>query len=157
MLLFMFIYLPCNHCSNWTWVVEEILALWYQAAFYALQRVQYFEIMQTRLLHQNYSIIGSIPIIDPELTSQKSGGFGSTTRRLIALGINWKGYLLVERVCHPFVGYISIYIFPCTTARSYHASENGDLQSSRGNIKFKSIVGGGAIQPFCFFDPLIHK
>ena len=21
--------LPCNHCSNWTWVVEEILAFWY--------------------------------------------------------------------------------------------------------------------------------
>ena len=21
--------LPCNHCSNWTWVVEEMLAFWY--------------------------------------------------------------------------------------------------------------------------------
>ena len=31
--------LPCNHWSNWTWVVEEILAFWYQAAFYALQGV----------------------------------------------------------------------------------------------------------------------
>ena len=50
---------PCNHCSNWTWVVEEILGLWDQAAFYALQGVQLFETMQTRLLHQNYSIITS--------------------------------------------------------------------------------------------------
>ena len=21
--------LPCNYCSNWKWVVEEILAFWY--------------------------------------------------------------------------------------------------------------------------------
>jgi len=39
------------HCSNWTWVVEEILAFWYKAAFYALQGIQLFETMQTRLLH----------------------------------------------------------------------------------------------------------
>ena len=43
--------LPCNHCSNWTWVVEEILAFWYKAVFYALQGIQLFETMQTRLLH----------------------------------------------------------------------------------------------------------
>ena len=40
-----------------TCVVEEILAFWYQAAFYALQGVQLFETMQTRLLRQNYSIM----------------------------------------------------------------------------------------------------
>ena len=33
--------------------------LWYQAAFYALQGVQLFEPMQTRLLRWNYSIITS--------------------------------------------------------------------------------------------------
>ena len=38
------------HCSNWTWVVEEILAFWYKAAFYALLGIQLFETMQTRLL-----------------------------------------------------------------------------------------------------------
>ena len=43
--------LPCNHCSNQTWVVEEILAFGNKAAFYALQGVQLFETMQTRLLH----------------------------------------------------------------------------------------------------------
>ena len=45
--------LPCNHC---TWVVGRNFGLWYQAVFYALQGVQLFETMQTRLLRQNYSI-----------------------------------------------------------------------------------------------------
>ena len=51
--------LPCNNFSNWTWVVEEILAFQFQAAFYALQGIQLFETIQIRLLHQNYSIITS--------------------------------------------------------------------------------------------------
>ena len=27
------------HCSNWTWVVEEILAFWYKAAYYLILKV----------------------------------------------------------------------------------------------------------------------
>ena len=52
--------LQCNHCSHWTWVV--FWPFWYQSAFYALQGIQLFELMQTRLLHQNYSIITYIYI-----------------------------------------------------------------------------------------------
>ena len=32
--------LPCNNCSNWTWVVGRNFGLWYEAAFYALQGVR---------------------------------------------------------------------------------------------------------------------
>ena len=39
--------LSCNHCSNWTLVVEEISVF---AAFYALQGVQLFETMQNPLI-----------------------------------------------------------------------------------------------------------
>ena len=47
--------LPCNHCSNWTWVVGRKFGLLVVGCVLRTVGVPLYETMQTRLLRQNYS------------------------------------------------------------------------------------------------------
>ena len=54
-----FYFLPFNHCSNYTRVVEIILAYGNRVRSTHCGEISFFETMQSRILLQNYSILTS--------------------------------------------------------------------------------------------------